>query len=337
MVDYRRRKQVRPESAIFIFPVHPPSHMHILARTKILCYKKGGPLMKLFIDGCTVEPQPGQSLLDMVRQLGLSTGKLSSDPLAAKIAGEVFTLNYIPLRQKDLQPERESIRKAMAASQGQVHLLRYSDAAGKDVYRRSVQFVLFLAIRQLWPQATAKMHCTVGSGLYIRVTGVENFSVEALKAQVNQLIREDISLNRRRITTQEAIRYYTAQGQNDKARLLKYRTMPYLDVYQYQDYAEYFYGEMVPSTGYLRVWELLPAQDGEPPRQRVTGTLVLAVFSAVLGSLQFGYNIGVINAPQKVRGYSWQSGVPRQGGGVGSEQRGKSLAANHSFAVPLGD
>lgn len=44
----------------------------------------------------------------------------------------------------------------------------------------------------------------------------------------------------------------------------------------------------------------LSVQDGEPPRQRVTGTLVLAVFSAVLGSLQFGYNIGVINAPQKV-------------------------------------
>lgn len=47
---------------------------------------------------------------------------------------------------------------------------------------------------------------------------------------------------------------------------------------------------------------LLPAQEGEPPQQRVTATLVLAVFSAVLGSLQFGYNIGVINAPQKVRG-----------------------------------
>ena len=218
--------------------------------------------MKLFIDGYTVEPQPGQSLLDMVQQLGLSTGKLSTDPLAAKIAGEVFTLNYIPLRQKDLQPERESIRKAMAASRGQVHLLRYSDAAGKDVYRRSVQFVLFLAIRQLWPQATAKMHCTVGSGLYIRVTGAEDFSLDALKAQVSQLIQEDIPLHRRRITTQEAIRYYTAQGQHDKARLLQYRTMPYLDVYQYQDYAEYFYGEMVPSTGYLRVWELLPAQEG---------------------------------------------------------------------------
>ncbi|KAF4012314.1 hypothetical protein G4228_002909 [Cervus hanglu yarkandensis] len=47
-------------------------------------------------------------------------------------------------------------------------------------------------------------------------------------------------------------------------------------------------------------FQQIGSEDGEPPRQRVTGTLVLAVFSAVLGSLQFGYNIGVINAPQKV-------------------------------------
>ncbi|XP_060790774.1 solute carrier family 2, facilitated glucose transporter member 4-like isoform X2 [Neoarius graeffei] len=34
--------------------------------------------------------------------------------------------------------------------------------------------------------------------------------------------------------------------------------------------------------------------------ERITGTLALSVFTAVLGSLQFGYNIGVINAPQKI-------------------------------------
>ena len=218
--------------------------------------------MTLFIDGHTIQPTPGQSLLDMAKQLGLTTGKLSTDPLAAKIAGEVFTLNYIPLREKDLQPERESIRKAMAASKGQVHLLRYRDAAGKDAYKRTVQFVLFLAIRQLWPEATAKMNCTVGSGLYIKVTGAENFDPAALKAQVAKLIAQDIPLRRRRISTSDAIGYYIGQGQDDKARLLQYRTVPYLDIYEYEDYADYFYGEMVPSTGYLRVWDILPAEEG---------------------------------------------------------------------------
>ncbi|KAF5907072.1 solute carrier family 2, facilitated glucose transporter member 4 [Clarias magur] len=45
---------------------------------------------------------------------------------------------------------------------------------------------------------------------------------------------------------------------------------------------------------------LLLANDREGEQQRITGTLALSVFTAVLGSLQFGYNIGVINAPQKI-------------------------------------
>ncbi|XP_040099466.1 solute carrier family 2, facilitated glucose transporter member 4 [Oryx dammah] len=61
-------------------------------------------------------------------------------------------------------------------------------------------------------------------------------------------------------------------------------------------------------------FQQIGSEDGEPPRQRVTGTLVLAVFSAVLGSLQFGYNIGVINAPQKVIEQSYnETWLGRQG------------------------
>ncbi|KAG8507144.1 Solute carrier family 2, facilitated glucose transporter member 4 [Galemys pyrenaicus] len=79
----------------------------------------------------------------------------------------------------------------------------------------------------------------------------------------------------------------------------------------------------------------MPAQDGEPPQQRVTGTLVLAVFSAVLGSLQFGYNIGVINAPQKVRGLQLAEwGYPnKEGWGHPDKQRGK-ICRKSTYAVP---
>ena len=59
--------------------------------------------MYLKIDGHPVVSQPGQSLLDLVRQLGLDSPELGLRPLAAKIAGEVFTLNYIPLRLKDAE------------------------------------------------------------------------------------------------------------------------------------------------------------------------------------------------------------------------------------------
>ncbi len=218
--------------------------------------------MKLNIDGIFMNVEPDKSLYDMVEELGLFTGKLSTDPLAAKIAGRVFTLNYIPQRTKDLSPERGSIRKAMAASDGTVHLLRYSDPQGYDAYRRTAQFVIFLAIKRLWPKAHASMNCTVGSGLYIKVTDAEDFFAQTLKEEVQKIVDENIVLRRRRITTEEAIRYYTEAGQPDKARLLSYRKKSTLDIYENGDFADYYYGEMAPSTGFLRSFDIIPAPSG---------------------------------------------------------------------------
>ena len=217
--------------------------------------------MKLTIDGLEAIALPEQSLLDIIRQLGLVTGKLSTDPIAAKIAGRVFTLNYIPVRQKDVT-ERESVRKAMAASGGVIKLLRYTDHAGRDAYTRTAQFVLFLAIRRLWPEAKAKMSCTLGSGLYVKVAGAKDYSSERIKDEVCRIVAENITLRRRRISTEEAIRYYDSLGWDDKARLLKYRQKKTLDVYESGDFADYYYGEMAPSTAYLRSFDILPAPEG---------------------------------------------------------------------------
>ena len=218
--------------------------------------------MKLTIDGIAAEALPGRSLLDIIGDLGMVKGKLSTDPLAAKIAGEVFTLHYIPVRQKDVSPERSSMRRAMAASGGVVQMLRYSDAAGREVYTRTAQFVLFLALRQLWPQAKAKMNCTVGAGLYIEVSGAADFDADRLKAQVAQIVAEDIPLLREQMLTADAIRYFEADGQDDKARLLAYRSAEVFPLYAHDGYADYFYGELAPSTGFLRVWDILPAEGG---------------------------------------------------------------------------
>ncbi len=218
--------------------------------------------MKLTIDNRPVTAKTNESLYDILREMGLFYGKLSTDPLAAMIAGRVFTLNYIPERDKELTGERGSIRRAMAASGGVVKLLRYADPAGRDAYVRTAQFVLFLAIRRLYPEARAKMSCTVGAGLYIKVTGAPAFSVEALTAEVERIVAEDFPLCRRRITTAEAIDIFAARGQNDKARLLAYRRKPTLDVYESGDLIDYFYGEMAPTTGFLRSWRTLPAPDG---------------------------------------------------------------------------
>lgn len=218
--------------------------------------------MKLYIDNREITAAADQSLLDMVRELGLIQGRLSTDPIAAKIAGRVFTLNYIPLRQKDITPDRQSIRTAMAASGGVVSLIRYTDPVGRDVYTRTAQFILFLAIRRLWPKAQGSMNCTVGSGLYIKVTGADDFDAKALEEEVERIVAEDFPLRRRRITTKELIEYYRSIGEDDKATLLTYRKKERIDVYENNGFTDYFYGEMAPSTGFLRSWDIIPAPEG---------------------------------------------------------------------------
>lgn len=218
--------------------------------------------MKLQIDGRQIQAMPGASLLELVKQLGLDAPELSRRPLAAKIAGEVFTLNYIPVRQRDGDTERSSIRRAMAASDGEVRLLRYGDEAGKECYLRTAWFVIFLAIRQLWPKASAKTSCTLGSSLYIEVMGVPDFSPERLKEHIAQLVAQDIPLIRRRVPLTEAMERYEADAQPDKTRLLSWRQADYFDEYCYGDFSDYYYGEMMPSTGFLTVWDVIPAENG---------------------------------------------------------------------------
>ena len=218
--------------------------------------------MKLYVDNIEVETRPDESLYEITERMGLVTGKLSTDPIVAKIAGRIFTLNYIPERSKDIEKERPSQRKAMQASGGRVRLIRYSDAEGTEAYTRTVQFVVFLAIKRLWPNAKAKMSFTLNSGLYIKVTGDAGFSADVLKQEIKKIAEENIPLRRRRISTKDAIKYYESIGETDKAELLSYRPSPNFSIYENGDYADYFYGELAPTTGYLRTFDLIPYGEG---------------------------------------------------------------------------
>lgn len=218
--------------------------------------------MKLRIDGYAITAEPGQTLCELIAELGLDCEKLSLRPLAAKISGEVFNLNYVPVRVSDVCQERPSIRRAMAASGGEIKLLRYNDPSGKDVYFRTAQFILFLALQNKFPNAKAKMGCAVGPALMIHLENCNAFELQALKEEICRIVSMDIPLIRRRVGVESAICRYEANGQTDKAQLLKTRKVDYFDEYAYEDFADYFYGELAPSTGYLKVWDVLPAKGG---------------------------------------------------------------------------
>ncbi len=218
--------------------------------------------MKLWINDCPIVAKPGQTLLELIEILGLDRNSMLERPIAAKIAGEIFNLNYVPVRVSELNADRPSIRRAMAASGGKMQLLTYQDPSGKDVYARTAQFVLFLAMENCFPHIPVKMGSTLGSALMLHLPDSEEFDLEVLKQEIRRLVALDIPLIRRRVSTQSAIRRYEAAGKEDKAQLLRFRSADYFDEYAYGDFADYYYGELAPSTGYLQVWDVLPAAGG---------------------------------------------------------------------------
>lgn len=218
--------------------------------------------MYLYINGVRVEANIDKTLLDMIRELGMDSKELSQKPIAAKVAGEIFNLNYIPVRSTDVTEDRVSIRRAMAASKGKVQLIKCGDPVGQDVYARTVQYTLFLALHRLWPDARVKMGCTLGKALYVEVFDTSDFDAALLKNEFAKLVELDIPLIRRRESTENAAAHYIRQGQRDKALLLTWRKETYFDLYTYGDFWDYYYGELAPSTGYLQVWDILPAEGG---------------------------------------------------------------------------
>ncbi len=250
--------------------------------------------MKFTIDGIETEAQPGESLLSIVRRLGLDSADLKTRPLAANIAGETFTLNYVPLREEQASAsQRVTLRRAMQAANGVISLLRYDSARGNRVYERTMLFVFLLAMRELYPKTRVRINYAVGAGLFASVGDHIRLSqqdVDRIKKAMREIVAADLTLERKRLDIEDAIDFFSADGQEDKVRLLKYRQFSFFDIYRQDEYVDYFYGEMAPSTGYVSVFDLQAqkggllllrpsAEDPNKPAKHVSLPRLASVFS----------------------------------------------------------
>lgn len=205
--------------------------------------------MLITIDGHECDLPIGASILDGINLLGLDSDSLRQKPLAAMIGGEIFNLNYAPKRECSLR------------------LLRFSDDEGRRVYERTLQFVLILAVRRLFPEARVIVQYAIGEGVYITIRKPEPLTdadAAGLKAEMTAITRAGCRLCRRRMDVKDALDFYRLDGQFDKAELLKWRKFSYFDTYscpEYSDYMDYFYGEMAPDTSYVRIFDLHRLED----------------------------------------------------------------------------
>jgi len=131
---------------------------------------------------------------------------------------------------------------------------------GMRIYRRSLTFLLVVAVHELFPGVRVYVdHSLTFGGLFCEVQGREPFTPEEvarIEQRMQQMVAEDVPIDKRSVSVDEARELFRARGEHDKVRLLRYRARNYVTLYRLYGMEDYFHGYMVPSTGYLRPFAL---------------------------------------------------------------------------------
>jgi uridine kinase len=142
----------------------------------------------------------------------------------------------------------------------QVTPLSMETEDGARIYRRSLTFLLEVAFKRCFPGANLAIDHSVSSGgYYCQVEGLPEFGsadLNLLEETMLALVKEDVPFIRQTVPLEEAIAYFKKNGEEDKVQLLKYRSRPDLVLYSVGEVRNYHHGYMVPSSGFLKWFDL---------------------------------------------------------------------------------
>lgn len=148
-----------------------------------------------------------------------------------------------------------------------VNFIGFPHPDGQRMYLRSLSMVLFKASRDLYPDHKLKVQHSVSGGMYCELVnhtspGPLSEIVERLKQRMQEIIELDLPFERNEIRTEEALKIFEQFNLEDKCILLRNRHQFYSSVYRLDDVVNYFYGYLVPSTGYLKHFGLESYYEG---------------------------------------------------------------------------
>jgi len=199
--------------------------------------------IRITLNGHELTVEKGTRIEDLVRGM---EGKKGAQIVAAVVNNEIRELTY-PI-------EQESV----------ITTVDLSDPDGIRIYQRSLKFLLIKAVHDLFPDKELQVRHSVRRGVFFEVVDykVTPEDVERLEKRMRQLVEEDHRLVKRVVPIDEARRIFLEQGREDRYRALEFREKDYVSLYTFDDIEDYFYGYMVPSTGYLKLFGLAAENDG---------------------------------------------------------------------------
>ncbi len=192
-----------------------------------------------------IQCEAGSSLLQLVDKCSVC---LPHRVLAAIVDNQLKELSYAVYRPHN------------------VRFIDITHADGQRTYQRSLSFLLQKAVHDILPGYQLRVEYTVLNGLYCELIDhgrvINQSLLQRLEQRMRELVEADKPFIRKKLASAQAIDLFRANNQPEKALLQETRGHFYTSVYYMDDYPDHFYGPLVPSTAYLKVFSLSMYQEG---------------------------------------------------------------------------
>ena len=135
---------------------------------------------------------------------------------------------------------------------------------GYDMYKRSLVMLFLSAYTDVYGECRLpEVQYSLGNAYYIKIGSVTpEDEIQKIKEKMLSMVKADLKIEKSVKRKKEAIEYFEERGWKEKARLLHFRRTSTLNLYNIGDFYDYFYGYMVPSTGYLDDFDLKSYNEG---------------------------------------------------------------------------
>ena len=188
----------------------------------------------------TMDFPEGTTLLEMVPKFGVKT---KYRVLSAKVNNVSQGLKYRVFNNRD------------------VEFLDYTDPSARRVYYRSLCFLLCKAAEDAFPSCRVDIKHSISNVCYCTLEKMDGTSfskkdLQHLRNRMKEIVKKDIPFHKYEARTEDAIEIFRKKGYDDKVRLLETIGEPYTDYYTLGGSVDYYYGRLVPSTGYLETWDI---------------------------------------------------------------------------------
>lgn len=169
-------------------------------------------------------------------------------PLCALVNNEAKELNFKVFKPKTIE------------------FVDFSNIAGHRAYIRSLAFIMYKAVQKLYPQIELRIEHSVSNGYLCKLSGPDfNLTddiIKGIRNEMQRIVDADLPFVRHEDETNKVLEIFESQGLNDKVKLLNTLGWVYSPYYTLNGCVDYYYGTLVPSTGYIDNFDLVEYYGG---------------------------------------------------------------------------